>query len=195
MSKIMKTRSTLFICLIVCLFTLSFNTDAQVKYQVGPKPELKVTGTSTLHDWEMVSTQATGEAVLVQQNGKLQEIQKLSVQMPAESLKSGKGAMDKNTYAALETKKHPQVKFVLTDIKSTGANTWNAKGNFTIAGVTQPATFEVKSSQSGSGYSFQGKHAFKLTDYKMDPPTALLGTVKTGDEVAIHFNLTLQPAK
>ena len=193
MSKIMKTRSTLFICLLVCLSILSFDTDAQVKYQVGPKPELKVTGTSTLHDWEMVSTQATGEAVLVQQDGKLQQIQKMTVTMPAESLKSGKNAMDKNTYAALDTKKHKDIRFVLTDIASTGPNTWNAKGNFTIAGVTQPVSFQVTSSPSGSSYNFQGKHAFKLTDYKIDPPTALMGTVKTGNEVVIHFNLILQP--
>src|SRR5690554_2213127 len=178
----MKTRSSFLICIIVCLFALSVSAVAQEKFQLGPKPELKVTGTSTLHDWEMVSTQATGEAILVQQDGKLQGIQKLSIQMPAESIKSGRGAMDKNTYAALNTKKHKQVQFVLTDINPTGANTWDAKGSFTIAGVTQPAAFEVKSSQSGSGYNFQEEHAFQLTDYKIDPPTALLGTVKTRSE-------------
>lgn len=115
--------------------------------------------------------------------------------MPAESLKSGKSAMDRNTYDALETKKHKQIQFVLTNITPAGSNTWNAKGNFTIAGVTQPASFEVKSSSSGSNYNFQGRHAFKLTDYKMDPPTALLGTVKTGNDVVIHFNINFQPSK
>lgn len=191
----MKTTPLLFICLCLSFFSMSIMVTAQVKYQVGPKPELKVTGTSTLHDWEMVSTQAKGEAILVLQDGRLQEIQKLSVQMPAESLKSGKSAMDRNTYDALETKKHKQIQFVLTNITPAGSNTWNAKGNFTIAGVTQPASFEVKSSSSGSNYNFQGRHAFKLTDYKMDPPTALLGTVKTGNDVVIHFNINFQPSK
>lgn len=195
MSKVMKTRPIFFTLTFVSLFALSINALAQANYQLGPKPDLKVTGTSTLHDWEMVSTQAQGEAVLVQQDGKLKGIQKLSVTMQAESLKSGKNAMDKNTYAALETKKHKDVRFVLTDISSTGSNTWNAKGNFTIAGVTQPASFEVRSSPSGTGYNFQGKHAFKLTNYKIDPPTALMGTVKTGNEVVIHFNINLQPTK
>jgi len=195
MSKVMKTRPIFFTLTFVSLFAFSINALAQANYQLGPKPDLKVTGTSTLHDWEMVSTQAQGEAVLVQQDGKLKGIQKLSVTMQAESLKSGKNAMDKNTYAALETKKHKDVRFVLTDISSTGSNTWNAKGNFTIAGVTQPASFEVRSSPSGTGYNFQGKHAFKLTDYKIDPPTALMGTVKTGNEVVIHFNINLQPTK
>ncbi len=195
MSKVMKTKPIFFILALVSLFALSSNVHGQVKFQVGPKPELKVSGTSTIHDWEMVSTQATGEAVLVQEGGKLTEIQKLSVTMPAESLKSGKNAMDKNTYAALETKKHKDVRFVLTDITPAGSNTWNAKGHFTIAGVTQPASFEVKSVQSGVNYYFQGKHAFKLTDYKIDPPTALMGTVKTGNEVVIHFSISLQPTK
>ena len=191
----MKTSSTVLIALFISFFIVPLTVTAQTNYQVGPKPELKVTGTSTLHDWEMVSTQATGEAQLILQDGKLQGIQKLSVSMPAESLKSGKNAMDKNTYSALDTKKHKEIQFVLTSLTATGANSWNAKGNFTIAGVSQPAVFELKSSQSGSNYTFQGKHAFKLTDYKIDPPTALMGTVKTGNEVVIHFNISLQPTK
>lgn len=191
----MKTSSTVLIALFISFFIVPLTVTAQTDYQVGSKPELKVSGTSTLHDWEMVSTQATGEALLILQDGKLQGIQKLSVSMPAESLKSGRNAMDKNTYTALETKKHREIQFVLTSLTATEANTWNAKGNFTIAGVSQPAVFELKSSQSGSNYNFQGKHAFKLTDYKIDPPTALMGTVKTGDEVVIHFNISLQPTK
>lgn len=192
---IKTSKFKVFTCMITALMILSFSLNAQVKYQVGPKAELKVTGTSTLHDWEMVSDQATGEAVLMVENGKLQGVQSLAVQMPAESIKSGKNAMDKNTYAALQTKKHKQITFVLSDISSAGPNLWRAKGNFTIAGVSQPASFEVKSSMTGSSYNFQGKHAFKLTDYKIDPPTALLGTVKTGNEVVIHFNISLQPTK
>src|SRR5690554_7612161 len=122
MSKVMKTRPIFFTLTFVSLFAFSINALAQANYQLGPKADLKVTGTSTLHDWEMVSTQATGEAQLIIQDGKLQGIRKLSVSMPAESLKSGKNAMDKNTYAALDTKKHKDVRFVLTDITSAGLN-------------------------------------------------------------------------
>jgi hypothetical protein len=31
-----------------------------------------------------------------------------------------------------------------------------------------------------------------MTDYKMDPPTALMGTVKTGNEVVIHYAIKLK---
>lgn len=191
----MKTRSTIFMGVLIGFFLWSLPVTSQVKYVTGPKPELKVSGTSTLHDWEMISDEATGEALLVLEEGKLQGVEKLSLQMPAESIKSGKNGMDKNTYAALNTKKYKEVRFVLSKITPAGANTWKAEGNFTIAGVTRPAAFEVKSSPSGADYRFQGKHPFKLTDYKIDPPTAIFGTVKTGNEVAIHFDITLQPAQ
>jgi hypothetical protein len=30
-----------------------------------------------------------------------------------------------------------------------------------------------------------------MTDFKIDPPTALMGTMKTGDEITISFNVKL----
>jgi len=195
MIKVMKAKANFFILAIVCLVFVSFNVQSQATYQLAPQPELKITGTSTLHDWEMVSKEATGEATLEVQDSKLQAVQKLTIVMPAESIKSGKAAMDKNAYAALDSKKHKEIRFVLNSMTSAGANTWHVKGNFTIAGVTKPASFDVKSSQVGTNYSFQGKYAFKLSDYNIDPPTALMGTVKTGNEVVVHFNIALQPSK
>jgi polyisoprenoid-binding protein YceI len=190
----MKSNSIVILFIAASFLFLSYPVHAQNKFKVGPAPELKVVGTSTLHDWEMVSSEATGEGILVIQDGKLQQVQGLKVSMPAESIKSGKKAMDKNTYAALNTKKHSDVKFELSDISKAGADTWTAKGNFTIAGVTKPVSFEVKGTQVGENYRFEGAYPFKLTDYSIDPPTALLGTVKTGNEVSIHFNIHLQPA-
>ena len=191
----MKTKFALFFGMMLGFYLLPFQLIAQSKYNVGSNVELKLTGTSSLHDWEMVSKEATGEGILILRNGNLEKVESLSVQMPAESIKSGKGAMDRNAYAALDTKKHPQVRFVLKDFTKSGSGTWKASGDFTIAGVKKPASFDVKSSRAASNFKFEGKHTFNLTDYSIDPPTALLGTVKTGDTVTIHFNITLQPAQ
>src|SRR5690554_536585 len=191
----MKTKFALFVGMMLGFYLLPFQLVAQTKYKVGSDVELKLTGTSSLHDWEMLSNQATGEGVLILQDGDLVKVESLSVQMPAESLKSGKGAMDRNAYSAIDTKKHKQVQFVLNSFTNTGANKWKAGGNFTIAGVRKAASFDVTSSKSGNNFKFEGKYTYNLTDYSIDPPTALLGTVKTGDEVTIHFNIGLQPAQ
>ena len=191
----MKTKFALFVGMMLGFYLLPFQLVAQTKYKVGSDVELKLTGTSSLHDWEMLSNQATGEGVLILQDGDLVKVESLTVQMPAESLKSGKGAMDRNAYSAIDTKKYKQVQFVLNSFTNTGANKWKAGGNFTIAGVRKAASFDVTSSKSGNNFKFEGKYTFNLTDYSIDPPTALLGTVKTGDEVTIHFNIGLQPAQ
>jgi hypothetical protein len=51
--------------------------------------------------------------------------------MPVETLKSGHNTMDKNTYKAIDTKKNPNIMFVLasvTSITPTGAHTYLFKG-------------------------------------------------------------------
>jgi hypothetical protein len=36
-----------------------------------------------------------------------------------------------------------------------------------------------------------GSKKLKMTEFDMVPPTALMGTIKTGDEVTVTFNLNL----
>lgn len=180
--------------MIAALILFSVSAYAQVNYTLSTNPDLKVSGTSTLHDWDMKSSTARGKAEITLENSKVFSIKNLSFSMPAESIKSGKGGMDKNAYAALNTKKHKEIKFNLKEFVVKGS-TYEAVGDFTIAGVTNAAKFPVTATVLGDKVTFKGKHDFKLTDYKVEPPKALLGTVKTGDEVSIHFNVTFQPIK
>lgn len=184
-----KTRISILLGLLLFVFAAS----AQSNYKLAEKPNLKVSGTSTLHDWDMVSEQASGEAQFVVEGNTLQEIKKLRIEMASESIKSGKGGMDKNAYNALDTKKHKTVLFEFENLVKGDGNSWTAKGHFTIAGVKKPATFPVTAKSEGKGYRFEGSHSFKLTDYNVDPPTALMGTIKTGDAMSIHFNVVFNP--
>ena len=59
---------------------------------------LAVTGTSTLHDWEIKSAKGQAEVNLELASDKLTGISGLSFSIPAESLKSGNNMMDNNTY-------------------------------------------------------------------------------------------------
>lgn len=180
--------------MLAALVFLNFSAFGQTNYSLSSNPELKVTGTSTLHDWDMKSSLATGKAQISLENGKIEKIANVSIIMPAESIKSGRGGMDKNAYGALNTKNHKEVKFNLKELVAKGSS-YEASGDFTIAGVTKAAKFPVTASISGEKVTVKGKHDFKLTDYNIDPPTALMGTVKTGNEVSIHFNVTFQPTK
>lgn len=190
--KNMKKFAAIFAVLTISVVSLSF---AQATYVMSTGTELMVSGTSTLHDWEMKSSKGTGQAVVTIENGAFKGIQSLSVSLTAETLESGKSQMDKNAYKALKTDKNPQIKYVLKDIKSGQGNTWTATGDLTIAGVTKTITMPVTVNQQGNVLEFTGSISTKLTEFKIDPPTAMLGTIKTGNDVKLSFSAKFNPSK
>ncbi|HSI75541.1 MAG TPA: YceI family protein, partial [Lunatimonas sp.] len=153
---------------------------------------LKVSGTSTLHDWDMISEQASGNAKLTVSGGNLSAIQAANFSMPAESIKSGKRQMDTNAYKALLTDKHKQVSFVMTEAKKDG-NKWLISGMLELAGMKKPVTFTADTKASGNLITFTSVTSFKLTAFGVEPPTAMLGTIKTGDDVTLTVEMTLKP--
>lgn len=163
------------------------------KYTVASKEsKLEVLGTSTLHDWEEVAEGMTGDAIINLVDAQI-EIKSLKFEVPVKSLKSDHGAMDRNTYEALKSDEHPNIYYELKKVNSFKKNgeefILKTSGNLTIAGETKNIEMTVTSKALGNTISFSGKVDFKMTDFKMDPPTALLGTVKTGDEVTIKFDV------
>lgn len=183
-----NTKKILFSLIALVFLAMATTSFAQTRYAMSTDAEIKVAGTSTLHDWEMITEKATGQAVFTLENGVLKGIQSLSVTMIAESMKSGKGQMDKNAYKALKTDKNPNIKYTLKEIKPGQGNSWTATGDLTIAGVTKTLTIPVVAKQVGTAYEFSGSIDTKLTDFKIDPPTAMLGTIKTGNDVTLSFS-------
>jgi polyisoprenoid-binding protein YceI len=177
---------------VMILMSFNWTLSAQTKYILAPSPELKVSGGSTLHDWDMTSNTAKGEGMFVLEGNQLKSIQNLTVTLEAETLKSGTKGLDNNAYKALDTKKNKDVKFTLKEVTGSGSN-FQAKGDFTIAGVTKAASFPVKVTQAGNKFTFEGSYDTKLTQFSVEPPTALLGTVKTNDEIKISFKTIFQP--
>ncbi|MGN7784308.1 YceI family protein [Niabella sp. 22666] len=182
------------------LLGLGINLFAQDSYKlVESKTKNMVTGTSTLHDWRCIAEKQSGTAVI--KTGDVLEVKSLTARIAAKSLKSIKengkyydDAMDKNAYKALEADKHPEIVYTLTgtsNMKTTGAgSTFSATGNLTIAGKTNRVTFPVKAVVNGDNITFTATVKFKLTAFGITPPKALMGTIKTGDDVAVILNST-----
>lgn len=169
------------------VFSQTYNLNNQAS-------KLTVSGTSSLHDWDIDAEQQKGQLVL-NNSGDL-KIEKLTFEVVSESLKSGKSGMDKNTYKALDTKKHKSITFQLLsvkDMKSSGNDNYKIEviGNLTIAGVTKKTNINFDMGVSSNKVSLNGKKAFKMTDFGIDPPKALLGTITTGDEITITFTTVL----
>ncbi|WP_209331842.1 YceI family protein [Lunatimonas salinarum] len=186
----MKFQPILLLSIVLGLISLQLR--AQNEYKIDGKPTLKVSGTSTLHDWDMISDQANGSAKITVSGGSVQAITAATLSMPAESIKSGKRPMDTNAYKALGTDKHKEIKFQLTEAKKQG-DSWLIMGTLDLAGMKKPVTFESTLKTSGSKVTIHSSTSFKLTAFGIEPPTALLGSVKTGDDVTLTIEMTLAP--
>ncbi|WP_286761014.1 YceI family protein [Salegentibacter sp. UBA1130] len=157
--------------------------------------EIIVEGTSNIHDWEMKATSKQGGATITTEDGKLTGISKLQVSIPAESLESGKGGMDKNAYKALNTDKYKNIEFKLDEVKkieANGSNSYKVNGLATlkISGVSKQVPVEFTAKLNGNKLEINGEESLNMTNYKIDPPTAMFGTITTGEEVTIKFKST-----
>lgn len=175
-------------CLLV--FHAGF-TVAQDSYKIQ-KASVVIAGTSTMHDWEMKGQSVTCNANFKMEGNKVAEVSGLQLTIPVSSLKSGKGAMDKNAYAALKADDHKQIVFVHNSSKIVG-NKIISSGNLTIAGVTKP--IEVESTytvNADNTLSTKTTESFKMSEYKVEPPSFMFGSVTTGDAITLTFEFTFK---
>ena len=47
----------------------------------------------------------------------------------------------------------------------------------------------VKAMVTQGKVQFTGSYTLKMTDFSVKPPTAMFGTIKTGDEITVKFNV------
>lgn len=158
-----------------------------------------VKGTSTLHDWDMTASNGTTRATFTIADGSVTGITALNFTVAAEALKSDRSGLDKNAYKALGTGKNKNITFTMTNgtVTASGANTFQirATGNLNIAGTSKQTTITATGRYNAADKSItvNGTTQFKMTEYKVTPPTVMMGTIKTGDDVTIEYNVKLMP--
>lgn len=178
------------------LFTISF-AYGQGNYRIA-NFSLAIKGTSNLHDWESPAKEVRASGSITLTSGVLKSINSLYVEIPVKTIKSPKGSiMDNKTYDALKANSYPNITYKLdkvTGLNQTGDRcNINASGYLTIADATNKIDLYVQGKIGADGsVTFSGSKKLKMTDYKIKPPTALLGTLTTGDEVEIVFQVTLK---
>ncbi|HKL34806.1 MAG TPA: YceI family protein, partial [Salegentibacter sp.] len=136
-----------------------------------------------------------GGATITTEDGKLTGISTLQVTVPAESLDSGKGGMDKNAYKALDTDEYKNIEFKLDEVKkieAQGSDSYKVNGLATlkIKGQSRQVPVDFILKINGNKIQINGKQNINMTDYKVDPPTAMFGTITTGEDLTIKFNST-----
>jgi polyisoprenoid-binding protein YceI len=187
MKTILKTFSA-----TLAFFAIALSANAQKNYVLDAKTSFSVAGTSTLHDWTMKSESKTGTANLTVTDSKLTAVTKIDITLPVETIKSEKTKMDKIAYETLKSDKNKNIKYVLKSATKVNETTWNLTGTITIAGASKEIKSQVKTSVVNGIVNFQGSNKITFTEFGMKSPTAMLGTIKTGEDLTIKFNLNFK---
>ena len=181
---------------LILMGFLSFNLIYSQEFNLSiQESTLTVLGTSSLHDWHVVAEKQNGKITFKNlENG---DVATCTLEVISESLKSGKSSMDKNTYKALKTDKYKTISFSLVEVKEivkkgNGKFLVKAVGDLTITAVKKRIPLEFNLETSNGKITLAGEKQIKMTDFNVDPPKALLGTITTGNEITIKFITTFK---
>ncbi len=174
--------------------TISFS---QAKYVSKGNFSVVVSGTSTLHDWDMKSSTGNFEGIFtLNAANAITAVTNVNFSTIADALKSGHGAMDKNAYKALKTDKSNTISFLASSATVSPIDASNflvkANGKLTVAGKTLDteisATCRVNADKS---ITIMASKKIGMKDYAMEPPSFMMGTIKTGNDVTLKFDFNI----
>ena len=192
LNKYMAIRSIAPLLLILGLAQVSV---AQTSYKIGPKPVMTLYGTSTLHDWTMTANVFTANAqIALSSDNQLSGFDAHNVRLPIHNLKSESDGLNSSAYDALKADKYPNIVFTIKSatVTASGGNKYQIKalGSLIIAGVAKAVTLNATAQVNADGsVSCSGTVPLKLSDFGIERPSFMLGTMKVGDAMTLNYSL------
>ncbi len=184
---------TFIISIILLLGTFSFINPLKTYKTDQAGSAMSISGTSTLHDWEVAAESFNGSMEVDVFKDSL-HIKELELTVPVNSLKSGKKPMDKNMYKALKSEDHTHINYVFTRLisikpMSAGKLDLLTEGRLTVAGKTQSLRIPLTAVVKEKGIEFKGTKELKMSQFEVEAPSFMFGSVTTGDLITIDFTI------
>ncbi|MCB0588992.1 MAG: YceI family protein [Phaeodactylibacter sp.] len=137
----------------------------------------------------------------VKKEGQEAIFEEAQLNIRTKDLDCGNRGMNKDLHETLKAGEYPSIGItileagLLPDEKLACGEEWahiTTRARLTVAGVGRNVLLRVKARQtSPETYRFQSQYTIKMTDFDIEPPTAMLGLIKVNDEIEIHFDLTV----
>lgn len=171
----------------------------------SPPNEMSVEGGSTLHDWSCPIETLDGtlqiDTTATDAEMPLTGVPRVQVQVPVDAIQCDKDTMNEKLREALQMNAYPQVHFTLEDATVSplpdSGQAWfsiDATGELILAGERRQIDLPLKGQRLSNGdFRFVGSHTIRLSDYDIDRPSAMLGTIKTSKKVTVNFDVSATP--
>jgi len=166
-------------------------------------PQMKIDGTSNIRDWDADITEMN--ATLALQDGEElsletltpESFKSLEITVPVGSIESGSRGLTKNIHKYLKEDDYPTITFRLdriTDIvRENDTAIITAVGVINAAGKDNTTIMTVTASMNPDGsINFSGEQELLMTNFDIDPPTAIMGTVRARDEFVVLYDVAFK---
>lgn len=203
-------RSTFGLSLLAAALVAATGLASLTTYQIQPDASsMQISGTSTLHDWtcdvggldgtlmaDAAASEAPDEAV------PLSAVTGVQVSVPVDRIDCDKDRMNRNLREAMKANAYPEILFSLSDATLAplpdSSASWfrvDASGELIISGTRKQVALDVRGQRLDDGrLRFVGETPLLMSDFDVERPSFMLGTVKTGDEVTVRFDVVAATA-
>ena len=204
------SQISLILFTILLVFTglrgelFSQNTTTYIPEEVS---RLWIEGRSNINEFECEANRYFGEAVLVQSEDPIEFIQEanervyLQVEIDVDGFECGRSRMNRDLQEALKSSEFPEIIFLFDSAEFIGfVDDENenendifeveVRGTLTVAGKTRDIHFVTRAYYlEPQRIRAIGKTSIKMSDFDVEPPTALMGLIKADDELTVNFDL------
>lgn len=166
-----------------------------LSFQSGSRVWVEGTSTTRSYRCESTNVQGTAQAETVSPS-ELRSVPGAELTIPVSSLDCRNGTMNGHMRRALKADRHANIRFVASSVTVTpGASGAAARmtGQLTIAGETRPATVVGTAVEEGGQLRVRGTHQFAMTDFEVQPPSLMMGTMRVRAPVTVGFDVLLRP--
>jgi len=129
---------------------------------------------------------------------KVDDIAGINFSVEVKNLTSNEGnLMDRKAHDALKEGKSPVISFTQQSVESLSSSNGRVNGRIngqlTIAGKTKQLSVPFSGRIENSRLIVTGTLDVKMSDFDIEPPTAMLGVLKTGNDVTLNYSFEFQP--
>jgi hypothetical protein len=174
-----------------------------IVYSIENGSSLSISGTSNVNTFSCLCAETFKRQVLeivrVDSTRQLR-FKNAVLKLPTQSMDCNNSRMNSDLCDALKSSKYPYIVVELQQIQlrptalNATRNEWFdvvAVATLTITDVCKPIVMDVRGIRLGDDrYRFVCSKNVRMTDFNVDPPTALFGLIKVNNDIKINLDIT-----
>ncbi|MBP3191808.1 YceI family protein [Natronogracilivirga saccharolytica] len=201
----LTNRITPYLLTLLFFFAAGQFTQASAQtFTISDESHMYIYGSANVTDWDAEVKTINGEITINNPEGKdwseaeASWFESVTVSIPVGDIDADSRRMNRNMHEYLKEDDYPEITYNLVEAEELASldnpgYKLTVKGNISAAGASHEIVHDVEIAEQENGrLVISGSQDLKMSDFGIEPPTAMLGSVRARDEMTIEFELILE---